>query len=76
MKTKMLMILLALLVLLQSSVSFAADDGYYTSYTYNYDFWGDVQESPDAYRVAGVINSVSLGLERTTFILWIREITE
>ena len=76
MKTKMLMILLALLVLLQSSVSFAADDGYYTSYTYNYDFWGDVQESPDAYRVAGVINSVSLGLEsamRRPQSLFVRE---
>lgn len=39
-------------------------DGYSTSYTYGYDYWGDVQESPDAYRVATVIDSVDLGLDK------------
>ena len=38
-------------------------DGYSTSYTYGYDYWGDVQESPDAYRIKTIIDSVSLGLE-------------
>jgi len=38
-------------------------DGFSTSYTYGYDYWGDVQESPDAYRVATVIDSITLGLE-------------
>ena len=38
-------------------------DGYSTSYTYCYDYWGDVQESPDAYRIKTVIDSVSLGVE-------------
>ena len=40
-----------------------AHDGFSTSYTYNYDYWGDVQMSPDAYRVSAVIDSTTLGLE-------------
>ena len=43
----------------------AADDGFTTSYTYNYDYWGEILESPDAYRVATVLNSVNLGLDVT-----------
>ena len=41
----------------------AVEDGYVSSYTYNYDYWGDLRESPDAYRVDQVIYSASLGLE-------------
>lgn len=33
------------------------------SYTYNYDYWGDVQASPDAYEVSGVYSAVDFGLE-------------
>ena len=33
------------------------------SYTYNYDYWGDVQYSPDAYNVSGVYTAADLGLE-------------
>lgn len=33
------------------------------NYTYNYDWWGDVQDSPDFYTVTGVYTSVELGLE-------------
>ena len=33
------------------------------SYTYNYDFWGDVQDSPDFYTVKEVYTSTELGLE-------------
>ena len=40
-----------------------AQDGFSTSYTYTYDYWSDVQMSPDAYRVSSVIDSISLGLE-------------
>ena len=40
-----------------------ADDGFSTSYTYTYDYWEEVQESPDAYRVATVVDSMSLGLD-------------
>ncbi len=35
-----------------------------TGYTYNYDYWGDVQYSPDAYRVVGVYTAVEMGLEK------------
>lgn len=35
-----------------------------TGYTYNYDWWGDVQYSPDAYEVAGVYTAVELGLDQ------------
>ncbi len=39
------------------------DDGFSTSYTYNYDYWTDVMASPDAYRVSMVLDSVSIGLD-------------
>ncbi|MBQ2955877.1 MAG: hypothetical protein IJE08_05380 [Clostridia bacterium] len=41
----------------------AGEDGYSTSYTYNYDYWSDLRESPDAYRVEQVIYSADLALE-------------
>ena len=31
------------------------------NYTYTYDYWGDVQESPDAYTVAQVFDYSALG---------------
>ncbi len=34
-----------------------------TSYTYNYDYWGDVQYSPDLYTVSKVFTSTELGLD-------------
>lgn len=34
------------------------------NYTYNYDWWGDVQDSPDAYTVVGVYTAVDLKLEK------------
>ena len=40
-----------------------ADDGVSSTYTYNYDYWGEMRESPDAYRVDQVIYSATLGLE-------------
>ena len=33
------------------------------SYTYNYDYWGDVQDCPDLYTVSKVFTSADLGLE-------------
>jgi len=32
-------------------------------YTYNYDYWGDVQDSPDLYSVGKVFTSTELGLD-------------
>lgn len=34
-----------------------------TGYTYNFDYWGDVQYSPDAYSVTEVLTAVDMGLE-------------
>lgn len=33
------------------------------SYTYNYDYWGDVQDSPDLYTVGNVYTSIDFGLD-------------
>ena len=33
-------------------------------YTYCYDYWGEVQDSPDAYEVVGVYTSADLGLDK------------
>lgn len=52
-------LLAAATVMLGSSLVVCAEEGY----TYNYDFWGDVQYSPDAYTVAGVYTAADLGLE-------------
>ena len=51
------------LILVMTAFAAYADDGFSTSYTYIYDYWEDVQESPDAYRVATVIDTMTLGLE-------------
>lgn len=65
--------LLLVLILALSVIAAHADDsnnlnqdGYSTSYTYGYDYWKDVQESPDAYRVKTVIDSITLGLDDKT----------
>lgn len=60
---RVLTMLCGLAVLMTMAPAFA-DDGFSTSYTYTYDYWEDVQESPDAYRVATIIDSISLGLEK------------
>ena len=66
---KTISFLLALLLLIPVAGAFADDsaslkeDGFSTSYTYNYDYWGDVQMSPDPYRVETIIDSMTLGLE-------------
>ncbi|MBR0406973.1 MAG: NHL repeat-containing protein [Clostridia bacterium] len=54
---------LAALLLLPMSAALAVDDGFSATYTYNYDYWGDLRESPDAYRVDQVVYSRSLGLD-------------
>lgn len=43
-----------------SPVVALASDGY----TYTYDYWGDEQYSPDAYRVLGVFTNDELGLDK------------
>ena len=60
-----LLALIMTIIMLASinTAAFAADDGFAKSYTYNYDFWGDIRESPDAYNVEDVIYYNELGLD-------------
>ncbi len=60
---KLALCALLILALLAAEGLAMADDGFSTSYTYTYDYWEDPQESPDAYRVAVMIDSNTLGLE-------------
>ena len=60
---RLMALLMILMLLAGTTAAYAADDGYPSSYTYNYDYWGDVRESPDAYRVENVLYSAELGLE-------------
>lgn len=48
-----------MVLLAGSSMTANAEEGY----TYNYDWWGDFQYSPDAYHVTGVYTAVEMGLE-------------
>ena len=70
MMKKAISFLLILLMLLSLSPAMADDsysmkqDGFSTSYAYCYDYWGDVQESPNPYRVSAVIDSITLGLDK------------
>ena len=51
---------LAISVFAGSTISVCAKD---KSYTYNYDYWGDVQDSPDFYMVQDSFTSGALGLD-------------
>jgi len=59
-----LLISLAVWIALGPAGALAIEDGYTSTYTYNYDYWGEVRESPDAYRVNRVIYSTTLGLDQ------------
>jgi len=61
---RVLALLLAVLMMIAAcGTALAADDGYASTYTYNYDYWSDIRESPDAYRVIDVVYSTDLGLD-------------
>lgn len=51
---------LGAIVLATSSLSVLAAE---KSYTYNYDYWGDVQDSPDVYTVANVYTAEAFDLD-------------
>lgn len=59
---RLIAVLAVLILLLTQGAALAVEDGFHTSYTYNYDYWGDIRESPDAYQVESVIYSQTLGL--------------
>ena len=54
-------IALAAFMMMGTSLVAFADE---SSYTYCYDYWGDMQKSPDAYEVLQVCDAESLGLEQ------------
>ena len=58
-----LLALLPVTVLADDSYSMK-QDGFSTSYSYIYDYWGDVQEAPNPYRVSTVIDSITIGLDK------------
>ncbi len=49
--------------LMAAAIPAYAKVGYDTTYTYTYDYWGDLRESPDPYRVETVLNSSLLKLD-------------
>lgn len=64
MKARITAFCLMLVLLLVTFEACAIDDGYRSSYTYNYDYWLDIRESPDAYMVDRVIYNATLGLDK------------
>ncbi|MBR6525623.1 MAG: hypothetical protein IKT57_06605 [Clostridia bacterium] len=56
-------LVLILALLLPVGMAFASTDGHNSIYTYNYDYWDDYKETPDAYRVDQVLYSSTLELE-------------
>ena len=60
---RLLALIMTVFMFASMNTAYAVDDAYPSTYTYNYDYWGDIRESPDAYRVADVIYSGELGLD-------------
>ena len=56
-------LLLAVCLIAGIPLAYAAD-GFNYAYTYTYDYWGDLRNSPDAYRAKALITSADLGLEK------------
>lgn len=56
-------LMLAVCLIAGIPLAYAAD-GFSYAYTYTYDYWGDLRESPDAYRVKSFLTSSDLGLDK------------
>lgn len=61
---RLLALLAAVIVLVPMTVAYAVDDGFSSTYTYNYDYWDEIRESPDAYRVDEKIYFSQMGLAK------------
>ncbi len=57
--TRLGALLASALILIGSTLTVCAEE----TYTYNYDYWGEIQYMPDAYEVVNVFASVDLGLD-------------
>lgn len=60
---RLLALIMTVFMFASINTAYAVDDAYPSTYTYNYDYWSDIRESPDAYRVSDVILSGDLGLD-------------
>ena len=49
--TRLLALCLAAVMLTPLACALAGEDGYSATYTYNYDYWNEMHESPDAYQI-------------------------
>ena len=56
-------LMLAVCLIAGIPLAYAAD-GFNYAYTYTYDYWGDLRQSPDAYRTKAFLTSADLGLEK------------
>ncbi len=61
---RLLALIMTVFMFASINTAFAVDDAYPSTYTYNYDYWSDIRESPDAYRVSEVLMSGGLGLDK------------
>ena len=61
---RLLALIMTVFMFASINTAFAVDDAYPSTYTYNYDYWSDIRESPDAYRVTDVIYGGDLGLDK------------
>ena len=59
---RLLALIMTVFMFASMNTAYAVDDAYPSTYTYNYDYWSDIRESPDAYRVADVIYASELQL--------------
>jgi len=59
---RLIALIMTVFMLASMNTALAVDDAYPSTYTYNYDYWSDIRESPDAYRVADMIFAGELGL--------------
>ena len=57
-------LVLAAGMLLSPFADVHAEDGLENGYTYNYDYWEEIQYSPDAYSTVGVYTAAELGLDK------------
>lgn len=60
---RLFVLIMTVFMFASMNTALAVDEAYPNTYTYNYDYWSDIRESPDAYRVADVIYSGELGLD-------------
>ncbi len=59
---RLIALIMTVFMLASMNTALAVDDAYPSTYTYNYDYWSDIRESPDAYRVADMIFAGELGV--------------